>query len=218
MIEEAAWHILMPVRGTADSKTRLLPQDTQGSSRRTLALAFAADAITAALASRGVAEVSVITRDREAGELFAGLGAAVVFETGGSGLNAAIRQGLRHIDCRHPGRWRAVLMADVPALAPNDITAALSLARRFPAAVVPDAGGSGTTMLTAAPALDLEPQFGSGSHARHRAAGMVTLELGRASALRLDVDTWADLDAALAVGVGRYTLEALQALRLQTAA
>lgn len=209
MNHDAAWHILMPVRGTADSKTRLLPDDPHGSWRRTLALAFACDAVTAALASSAVAKVSVITRDREAGALFTGLGAAVIYETGSAGLNAAIRQGLRHLDVQDPGRWRAVLMSDVPALAHPDITVALGLAAFHRAAVVPDAAGTGTVMLTAAPGVELEPQFGDGSHARHRAAGMQTLNLGSSSTLRRDVDTPSDLGAAVALGVGRYTYEAL---------
>jgi 2-phospho-L-lactate guanylyltransferase len=218
MNHDAGWHILVPVRGTADSKTRLLPDNGQGPWRRTLALAFACDAVTAALAAAAVAEVSVITADREAGSLFAGLGAQVLLETGGSGLNTAIRQGLRHIDDAHPFRYRAVLMSDVPALAAPDLDAALGLAAGYRTAVVPDAAGTGTVLLTAAPGVDPEPCFGAGSHARHRAAGMATLTLGPASTLRRDVDTPADLEAALALGVGRYTHEALRAAGLRPAA
>ncbi|MDR7084921.1 2-phospho-L-lactate guanylyltransferase [Arthrobacter ginsengisoli] len=218
MIKEAAWHVLMPVRGTTASKTRLFPDDAHGARRRELALAFACDAVTAALASSVVAEVSVITGDPEAQVLFAGLGASVIAETGGSGLNSAIRQGLRQIRAAHPLRWRAVLMADLPALASADVTAALRLAGRYRTAVVPDAASSGTTMLTAGPGTEPEPQFGPSSHAGHRAAGLRTLDLSPASTLRRDVDTLADLAVAMELGLGRHTRTALRAWRMLPAA
>lgn len=218
MIEEAAWHVLMPVRGTTGSKTRLFPHETDGRTRRELALAFAADAVTAVLASSAVAEVSVITGDREAAALFTGMGATVISETGAAGLNAAIRQGLRHSRTTRPLYWRAVLMADLPALNSPDLTAALRLARERGAAVVPDASGQGTTMLTVHPGMEAEPRFGPGSHAAHRAAGLHTLDVPVGSTLRRDVDTFADLAAAVALGVGPHTQAAVSALQILAAA
>lgn len=217
MIEAPGWHVLMPVRGTTGSKTRLFPHEADGSRRRELALAFACDAITAALASSDVAEVSVITGDREAAMLFAGMGAGVIPETGRAGLNAAIRQGLQHIRTAHPLRWRAVLMADLPALECSDVTAALRLAREHSAAVVPDASGHGTTMLTLHPDTETEPRFGPGSHQAHLAAGVKTLDVTPASTLRRDVDTLADLAAAVELGVGHHTQAALQTLQMLAA-
>lgn len=218
MIEKAAWHVLMPVRGTTGSKTRLFPHETDGRARRELALAFACDAVSAVLASSVVAEVSVITGDREAAALFTGLGAGVITETGAAGLNAAIRQGLRHSRTTHPLHWRAVLMADLPALEGSDVTAALRLAREHGAAVVPDASGHGTTMLTLHPGTETEPRFGPGSHAAHRAAGLHALDVPPGSTLRRDVDTLADLAAAAALGVGPHTQAALSALQILAAA
>jgi 2-phospho-L-lactate guanylyltransferase len=214
MAAESGWHILIPVRGTAGSKTRLLPAASDGGRRRELALAFASDAITAALAGNAVAEVSVITGDRDAGSLFADLGATVIPEVGTRGLNGAIRHGLRYVGDAHPLRYRAVLMSDVPALAAADLDAALRLASRYRMAVVPDAAGTGTVMLTASPGATPEPNFGAGSHARHRAAGLKTLVMDPAVTLRRDVDTPADLAAALALGVGPHTRSVLDALRI----
>lgn len=208
------WHVLIPVRGTTGSKTRLLPEASDGFRRRELALAFASDAITAAMASNLVVEVSVITGDRDAGVLFAGLGATLIPETGTEGLNSAIRRGLRYVGDAHPLRHRAVLMSDVPALTAADLDTALDLASSHHTAVVPDATGTGTVMLTAAPGAISDPHFGAGSHARHRSAGMQSLIMDPAVTLRRDVDTAADLAAAIAMGVGPHTLAALGALRM----
>ena len=54
----------------------------------------------------------------------------------------------------------------------------------------------------------LEPRFGGGSAARHRASGAVPLD-GAWPSLRRDVDTAADLAAALHLGVGAHTRAAL---------
>ncbi|MGX1163420.1 hypothetical protein FBY31_4455 [Arthrobacter sp. SLBN-100] len=97
-------------------------------------------------------------------------------------------------------------VADLPALDSADVTAA----RRCRSAVVTDAGGSGTIMLTAGPVTEPEPHFGPGSHAGHRAAGMRTLDLSPASTLHRDVDTLAGLAVAGELGLGRDTRTALR--------
>lgn len=207
--ERGQWRILLPVRGTIDSKTRLLPEDTAGVHRRSLALAFARDAVAAVLESAAVAEVTVITADRNAATEFASMGVRILHETGRDGLNAAIRRGLRHIEDAHPASPRAVLLADLPALTGADVSAALAFAALTGTAVVPDADGTGTTMITALPGHELDPAFGPGSLARHRAAGLCTLPLDPQSTIRRDVDTWPDFEEAARLGVGPHTRQAL---------
>ncbi len=75
-------------------------------------------------------------------------------------------------------------------------------------AFVADAEGTGTTLLVAAPGVTLDPRFGGGSAARHAASGAAALD-GEWPGLRRDVDTPADLAAALALGVGPATRAAL---------
>jgi 2-phospho-L-lactate guanylyltransferase len=209
---ERRWHILIPVRGTTASKTRILPAASDGFRRRELALAFASDAIIAAMTSNAVTEVSVITGDLDAGSLFTDLGATVIPEAGTEGLNAAIRHGLRSVGESHPLWYRAVLMSDVPTLTASDLDAVLELACRYRLGVVPDAAGTGTVMLTAAPGAMPVPHFGIGSHARHRSVGMQSLVTDLSATLRRDVDTPADLAAAIELGVGPHTRAALGSL------
>src|SRR5919204_619987 len=68
-------------------------------------------------------------------------------------------------------------------------------------AIVPDASGTGTTLLTAPSGAALNPRFGTGSAAAHAASGAVPL-VGPWPSLRRDVDTAADLRAAAALGLG----------------
>ena len=86
--------------------------------------------------------------------------------------------------------------------------AALALARAR--AVVADAQALGTTMLAAAAGHPLSPSYGPGSRRAHLLGGAV--ELDAAPALRRDVDTPADLSAALLLGVGPRTAAVAAAL------
>ncbi len=128
-------------------------------------------------------------------------------------IDAAAAAGLAALG---PGRPRAVLLADLPCLRPHDLGAALDaadaqLAAGRAAAVVPDAAGTGTVLLAQGPGPVRPTRFGPGSAAAHAADGAVRLELALPR-LRRDVDTPADLEAALALGVGPATLAALAAL------
>jgi 2-phospho-L-lactate guanylyltransferase len=126
----------------------------------------------------------------------------VAAETAPAGLNAAIRTGLEAAGAARP---RAVLLGDLPALRPADLDAALALARGTDRGFVPDAEGAGTTLLTARADIPLSPAFGRDSAARHRAAGHADLVVAETSTLRRDVDTAAQLHAALALGLGPRT-------------
>jgi 2-phospho-L-lactate guanylyltransferase len=110
-----------------------------------------------------------------------------------------------------------VLLGDVPALRPEDLSVALhalqtALAahRAATMAAVPDAEGSGTVLLGARAAGDLVPAFGPDSLARHVRRGAVRLDLDLPR-LRRDVDTPADLAQALSLGAGPRTTRAAAA-------
>jgi 2-phospho-L-lactate guanylyltransferase len=97
----------------------------------------------------------------------------------------------------------AALAADLPALRTGDLTAALTAAgpgRSF----VADAAGTGTVLLAATSGVELEPCFGPGSAAAHAATGAVELT-GDWPSLRRDVDTGAELAAAVVLGLGPRT-------------
>lgn len=81
----------------------------------------------------------------------------------------------------------------------------LAAARPAGRSFLADAPGLGTTLLARSPGGPLAPAFGDGSRARHAAGGARELRLDDVESVRRDVDTGADLGAALALGVGPHT-------------
>lgn len=191
------WGVVVPVKRLALAKTRLRPYD--GGVRSALALAMACDVVLAARACPGVAQVLVVTSDPRAAEALEAQGARVVADEPDDGLDAALAHGAGLLA---PGLAVAALTADLPALRPDDLAAALAQVTDG-RAVVADASGTGTTLLAASPGTPLAPAYGPGSLARHLAGG--ARRLCAARGLRLDVDTSADLARALRLGVGPRT-------------
>ncbi|MFJ8656891.1 2-phospho-L-lactate guanylyltransferase [Streptomyces rochei] len=198
------WTLVVPVKPLARAKSRLADTAHDGV-RPGLALAFAQDTVAAALACPEVADVAVVTDDARAGRELAGLGAGVVADEPGGGLNAALAHGAAVARAGRPTRPVAALNADLPALRPAELTRVLAAAAEFPRAFLADAAGIGTTLLAAMPGRELAPAFGTDSRARHRASGAVELRLDEVDSVRQDVDTGGDLRAALTLGVGPRT-------------
>lgn len=188
------WTVVIPVKPATVGKSRL------GRSPDVVR-ALALDTIAAAVAARDV-RVVVVTADAEVADAASELGAEVVPEAEASGLEAAIGAGLP------ADGWRAVLLGDLPALQPAELEAALSAAAEYPAAFVPDAEGTGSTLVTAAPGVAFAHRFGPGSADLHRRLGLTELELADDSGLRRDVDLAEHLEAP---ALGPRTRAALEA-------
>lgn len=199
------WHVVVPVKGGNGAKTRLRPPD--GVDRGRLALALAADCLAAVTVGMPPGRVVVVSSDPRVVQLASALGARSVADPG-AGLDAAVLAGRDHA-LSAGGERVAVLLGDLPALRAADLVEALTRAAAYPLAVVPDASGTGTVLLTAARGELLDPRFGSGSAARHEAAGHTRLDLDLPR-LRTDVDDDADLAAAVALGVGAATRAVLE--------
>lgn len=211
------WTLVVPLKPLARAKSRLSDTAADGV-RPGLALAFAQDTVGAALAAAAVGGVVVVTDDPIAARELAALGARTVpedpRENPQDGLNAALRHGTAVARGVRPQSPVAALNADLPALRPGELTRVLNAAAEFPRSFLPDAAGTGTTLLAATPGHDLSPAFGPGSRLRHRRSGAVELALDTVDSVRQDVDTGDDLRAALALGVGPRTAAA--AARLLT--
>ncbi len=197
------WSLVIPVKVLAVAKSRLAgPAGVTGEQRAELALAMAADTVAAAVACQDVGTVIVVTDDDLAGGELGDLGAVIIGDKPAGGLNAALVFGAAYADSRWPGRGRAGLAADLPALAPADLAAALTAAAALAEAFVPDAEGSGTTLYAAGPGTAFCPRFGPRSRDAHLARGVVELDLPEIGGLRQDVDTPADLRLAAGIGLG----------------
>ncbi|MET7381932.1 2-phospho-L-lactate guanylyltransferase [Streptomyces sp. NPDC005526] len=201
------WTVVIPLKPLARAKSRLSDAADDGV-RPGLALAFAQDTVAAALSCPAVGGVVVVTDDAVAGAELALLGAGIVPDEPRGGLNPALAHGAAVVRASRPETPVAALNADLPALRPAELARVLEAAAGFPRAFLPDAADLGTTLLAAGPGHALLPAFGPASRARHRASGAVELALEAVDSVRQDVDTGADLRAALALGVGPRTAAA----------
>lgn len=201
------WSLVLPVKRLALAKSRLGP--FAGERRTALALAFALDTVAAALACPAVARVLVVTADPTAGAELTRLGALVVTDEPGGGLNPALAHGASRARRIAPRSPVAALSADLPALRPAELSLVLAAAARSGRSFLADSPGLGTTLLAALPGLPLDPRFGDGSRARHTAAGTTELTLPGVPSVRRDVDTGEDLHEARALGLGPHTTAAL---------
>ncbi|WP_406413748.1 2-phospho-L-lactate guanylyltransferase [Streptomyces sp. NBC_01614] len=201
------WTLVIPLKPLARAKSRLSDTASDGL-RPGLALAFAQDTVVAALACPAVKDVAVVTGDALAGRELGALGAHIVPDEPGGGLNAALAHAAAVVRSSRPESALAALNADLPALRPLELARVLDAAAEFPRAFLPDAAAIGTTLLAAAPGHELRPAFGEDSRARHRESGAEELCLDEVDSVRQDVDTGEDLRAALALGVGSRTAAA----------
>jgi 2-phospho-L-lactate guanylyltransferase len=218
MVRVTTWTVVVPAKRLALAKTRLRPVTADrggpaGVAHADLVLALLADTVAAAAGCPLVGRVLVVTDDPAAADVVRALGAGTVADEPDRGLNPALEHGAR----RSGGPAVAALSSDLPALRPEELTAALNAAtptddEAAARSFVADAEGTGTTLLTAV-GTPLDPRFGTGSAAAHRASGARALA-GDWPGLAQDVDTAADLRAALALGVGRSTAEVAARLHL----
>ncbi len=202
------WCLVLPVKRLGGAKTRLGPP--YAGLRQELALAFALDTTTAALACPLVASVLVVTDEPRAAERLTAVGAVVTGDHPDAGLNPALAHGATRAATTYPGTSVGTLAADLPALRPAELAVLLTEAGRHDRSFVRDAHGTGTTLLLARDPDALRPMFGRGSAGLHAASGAVELSAAQLPSLRRDVDTAADLVAALDLGVGRWTSRVLE--------
>lgn len=202
------WHVVMPVKGGPGAKSRL---GAATSDRAGLALAMALDCLDAVLATPGVDRALVVSDDPVTARGSRGLGADVLSPSGADGgLNAAVGEGVATCPT---GVAVAVLLADLPALRPQDLRVGLdavetALDEGAGWALVPDAEGTGTVLVAAEVANRIVAAFGPGSAAAHERFGARRLDV-RSERLRRDVDTAASLTEAVGLGVGPRTRRSL---------
>lgn len=202
--------LVVPVKPLHAAKTRLrgATGTDDADAHSALALALAYDTIAAVRAAHTVRNLLVVSTDPVVAAELAAVAVEVVPDPGG-GLNAAVRHGAALLRARDPAASVGALQADLPALRPDELDAAVAAAAGTPRAFCADADGTGTTLLLAAAGVDLAPRFGTGSAAVHRASGALPL-VGPWPGLRRDVDTPDDLCAAAELGLGTRTRTVLQ--------
>jgi 2-phospho-L-lactate guanylyltransferase len=189
---------ILPVKSFGRAKQRLgagVPDPL----RLALARAMVTDVLAALAALETVELTLVVTREPEAKRAAGAAGAKVIDDPGEAGQSAAAGLGIGRAVAE--GFERVLLVpGDCPALDPAELTPLLAEHGRSgpEVAILPDRHGTGTNGLLLAPPEAIEPSFGAGSCARHRAlaeAAGVACRLAPLRSLSLDVDTVEDLAA-----------------------
>ncbi|MEO5610727.1 MAG: 2-phospho-L-lactate guanylyltransferase [Ornithinibacter sp.] len=194
------WHLVVPVRGGPLSKSRLqVPRATRAS----LAEAFARDTVAALVAGAPGAVLLVVTADAAVRRWVRDAGQHCVQDLG-QGLDSAVAAGAA---AAHTGRV-AVVLADHPALRPEEVRIALAATELLGPTVIADADRDGTALLTLPGGPGARTAFGPNSAAAHEHLGHQRLDLDLPGLLR-DVDDAASLAAAVRLGVGQHTAKAL---------
>lgn len=215
-----SFDLLVPVKPLHLAKTRLRASGCPvegvegGRAHRELAMALVRDTIAAARSAGRVRRVVVICSDPDAVGVLRSDGTEVVPDEPDAGLNPALRHGAARLHAEDPGAAVGALQSDLPALRGDELDAALDTfaASGATRAFCADRAGTGTTLLVAAPGVDLDPRFGKGSAGAHRGSGAHLLD-GPWPTLCCDVDTRSDLAAATRLGLGPHTCAVLDPTR-----
>ncbi|MCM3695542.1 2-phospho-L-lactate guanylyltransferase [Microbacterium oleivorans] len=184
-MRERGWAVMIPVKPAVDAKSRLGDDVPRGDIARALAL----DTVDVATRTPGVARVLVVTADAALADLLPG-GVELIRERTAVGIDAALAAASARVGLR---RHRASLPADLAALAPGELAAALAMAAMVSRAVIPDAVGDGSTLVTARAGTAWASAYGPDSFSRHVALGCRPLPVRATSGLRWDLDTPDDL-------------------------
>ena len=195
---------VIAIKPMEHAKSRLAVPDPL---RRRLAWTMALDTLSALC--RALPHMLVVSDQPalEARLRRAGLAVEVISESGHFGINSALNRGA---SCLRAQGFTSILacVGDLPALRSESVARIVAASRDHPRSFVADASGVGTTMLVAHD-VELTPQFQGRSAAAHHASGAVSLlaeAIGSPVAdARCDVDTEADLAAAIELGVGPAT-------------
>ncbi|WP_237737199.1 MULTISPECIES: 2-phospho-L-lactate guanylyltransferase [Rhodococcus] len=186
---------VIPQRDITSAKSRLL---LRPEARQAVVRAMFRDTVSAVqAASRVQAVVVVVDRIQDAAHVRSpGVVPLILPDT--RGINDALREGGRRARELWPECRLAGLPADLPSLRSEDLDVALSVAGRHARTFVADRRREGTSLLTAAEGIDLDPQFGGPSRRAHLASGAVETLVPDIESLRRDVDDLDDLqDAAM---------------------
>ncbi|HVF20565.1 MAG TPA: 2-phospho-L-lactate guanylyltransferase [Mycobacteriales bacterium] len=200
---DALWVVIVPVKELHLAKSRL--HELSDQRRVDLALAMAADVVSAAAAAASVRGVVVVTNDARAAALTAELGARVIADASDSGLDDALVDAARTARSVWPRCGLVAVSSDLPCATPTAIDTLVRRAGTVDRGVLADRRGDGTTVLTAGPTAELTPSYGAASRARHVLGGATQLDASGLESLCLDVDTPSDLADALSLGVGPHT-------------
>jgi 2-phospho-L-lactate/phosphoenolpyruvate guanylyltransferase len=204
------FRVVIPAKRFAAAKSRL---QVDGQVRARLAACFLQDTVRAASMAQLVDQVVVLSSDPSARALATAWDVFWRDSMDSQGMNGAIRQA--RVGFHHDDLATAVLVADLPALRPDELDAALTTVSKAaaPGCYVADLAGVGTTLVASRGGWPTT-LFGPDSALGHGAHGYRRIG-DRLAGLRCDVDDVESLRMAMELGVGCSTASALAGLSLE---
>jgi len=189
---DSGWSAVVPVKSWGSAKSRLaVPLGL----RAEVAEALTLDTLDVLTKHPDVAHVIVVTADAEATREARLRGATVLDEQSAgslSPLNSAVRQGCEFIADELGDGPAVIVPADLAYLSADVLAAALAALASVGTGHIPDLAGTGTTLLAAPRASDIDPHYGINSSALHAEHGFPRL-VDVDPRIRTDVDQMADL-------------------------
>jgi 2-phospho-L-lactate guanylyltransferase len=191
---------VLPVKRLVHAKQRL-GADLADELRLRLAHAMLSDVLEVVLGAASIERTVVVTSEPSVAAEAHEKGALVLADAAEAGQSAAVSIGVER--ALTEGFERVLCIpGDCPALEPEELELLLSRpasgAARAEVVIVPDRHGTGTNALLLTPPDAIEPSFGPGSCARHRALASeagAACRLEHPPSLLLDIDTGEDLAA-----------------------
>ena len=181
-----SWTALIPIKGTAERKTRLAHR-LPGDHRIMLTECLLAHAISVLNECSAIADIRLLS------DMQVAAWNRPIEPDEGEGLNAELR--------RLAGRWDSgrllVLLPDLPFLTADDISALLAGAEGG-CAIAPDRHGRGTNAIALTDPCGFPFSFGDDSFANHLYGSGGAAAVVRRAGLAFDIDVPEDLDEAIA--------------------
>lgn len=185
---------LLPVKDLNLGKSRLA-DSLSVIDRHTLMAAMLSDLLNTLRQCHSIHNTVVVTRCPDAAAIATELGAVVLSLPQDTGLNEAVTAGITTLT-QQGVQQAMVLHADLPAVTPEDIQAAIAAHAAYDLTLVPDTQRNGTNLLLLNLPSRLPFCYGNNSYTAHRQAAAQhglryqTFEHPR---LGMDLDLWEDM-------------------------
>lgn len=189
---------VIAARGGTRAKSRCADA-LGGPDRAALTAAMLEDMLLAVGRCREVSRTWVVTPTAELADLARRHDATVIVQSAPAGLNAAFAQAIAEVSDSAPYDPIMLMPGDLPLLEPDDLAAAVLLARTHGLVLAPALDG-GTGLLGLRAGVDFAPAFGGDSFRRHLAKAQdqtLSVALLVASSLSRDIDRPEDLASVI---------------------
>ena len=210
---------IVPVKGLADSKTRLSP--FLGDKRKLLVEALLSDVLRSVTKSKLYSTVLVTSPDQQVASV-SKIGGVSFLRQPSTGLNRALELA-NELALKERAESATTILADIPLVEPADFREIFDLSNTKPRVVMAPSLKGGTNIMLASPPGIIRPNYGRWSYSKHLRQAQITRVPTYSianSRVSFDVDTPADLaelrlrDRAGRTKAGRVVMDSWRSIEL----